>query len=212
MKKKSIPILDIYTRYRIPPNLQRHMFEVAAVGMHIAEHWTGPNINKEVLIQTLLLHDLGNIVKFKKPFLSELEKDSVYWEKVQQETVEKYGTVAHDATEAMVHELRVIEPVQELIRQMRANPDGSSAATSWEAKIADCADLCVSPEGIVGITKRLEDFLVRYGLTKEDSVVIAWLKNAEEVQKNTSVNLSGTPNHDFSNNIELLKQTEVTLQ
>jgi hypothetical protein len=209
MKKKSIPILDIYAQYRIPPNLQRHMFEVAAVGMYIAEHWTGPSIDKVLLTQALLLHDLGNIVKFKKPFLGELEKDSAHWENIQQETIEKYGAVAHDATEAMIRELGVIEPIQDLIQQMRANPDGSSAAESWEAKIADCADFCVSPEGIVGITQRLEDFLIRYELTKDDPVVVAWLRNAEEVQKNITVHLEKISGENFSKTVKTLHSQKI---
>ncbi len=203
-------ILDIYTRYTIPPNLQRHMLEVTAVGQFIAEHWKGPGIDKNLLTQTLLLHDMGNIVKFKKPFLGELAENSTYWEDIQQQFIQKYGTNAHDATEAIVRELHVSKAVQETIIQMRANPDGSTAAVTWEAKIADCADLCVSPEGIVGLEKRLADFMKRYHLNETDPVVIAWTNNAKEVAKYMVVDMNEIPKQDFNEEIKQLQHAEIT--
>lgn len=68
-------IQEIYRRYSIPPNLERHMLQVAAVGEYICTHWSGPELNSQLILQALLLHDLGNIVKFKRPFLGELEQE-----------------------------------------------------------------------------------------------------------------------------------------
>src|SRR5258708_24588552 len=91
-------ILQIYQKYNLPPNLIRHQLEVSAVGRYLCDHWTGTHVDKELITQALLLHDMGNIIKFKRPFLGELEKDSAYWEKVQDEFIQKYGKDVHNAT------------------------------------------------------------------------------------------------------------------
>src|SRR5437588_9728526 len=59
-------ILEVYRKYSIPTNLQLHMLRAAAIGKLITDHWNyqhGPAIDVSVIIKTLLLHDMGNIVK-----------------------------------------------------------------------------------------------------------------------------------------------------
>ena len=100
-------IVEIYQRYDIPPNLVRHQLGVTAVGAYLMDHWLGTAIDQELVIQTLLLHDMGNIIKFKRPFLGELEAEAGYWEKIQDQYFKKYGTDVHLATLAIVNELRL---------------------------------------------------------------------------------------------------------
>lgn len=57
-------IHGIYERFRIPGNLQMHMFRVAGVGELISNNWKGLDISKEDIVAALLIHDIGNIVKF----------------------------------------------------------------------------------------------------------------------------------------------------
>jgi len=184
-------IQDLYKKYQIPPNLARHQLEVAAVGEWVTEHWNGPALDKEALQQVLLLHDMGNIVKFKKPFLGEMADNAAYWVKVQKEFQEKYGTNAHDATEAILIEIGVSKKVLRIISEMGTIAMGSAKGEkSWEARIADFADTCVSPEGIVGFEKRVEDLIKRYGIARGDKKVQMWRENKEKIQKYVSADLS----------------------
>ncbi len=40
-----------------------HLLRVAALGALIADNWTGTTVNRHTIVCTLLLHDIGNIVK-----------------------------------------------------------------------------------------------------------------------------------------------------
>ncbi len=82
-------IAEIYEKYKIPPLLQTHMFRVAAVGGLIYQNFTDQNIlNKQAIIETLLLHDMGNIIKFKldnpdNPLYKTIKDEVQYWRKIQ---------------------------------------------------------------------------------------------------------------------------------
>lgn len=89
-------IQDIYSKFAIAPNLQRHMLTVTKLALFLCDHWQGPPIGKELLTKACLLHDLGNIVKFdleKYPHFLEEEQGRVeYWKQKQKEIIAKYGT------------------------------------------------------------------------------------------------------------------------
>jgi HD superfamily phosphodiesterase len=65
-KIKSKKIFDnlkyIYKKYYIPLNLQKHMLEVASVAEIICDNCK-EDLNKEEIIASCLIHDLGNIIK-----------------------------------------------------------------------------------------------------------------------------------------------------
>ena len=54
-------ISEIYAEYKIMPNLQMHMYRVAAVASLIYDNFNEP-LNKEEIITACLLHDMGNII------------------------------------------------------------------------------------------------------------------------------------------------------
>jgi 5'-deoxynucleotidase YfbR-like HD superfamily hydrolase len=57
-------IQDVYIKCAIPENLQLHMLRAAAVGHIIIRHWYKNEIEGERVLLALLLHDLGNVLKF----------------------------------------------------------------------------------------------------------------------------------------------------
>jgi len=202
-------VLDIYEQYKLPPQLQRHQLEVAAVGIYVVDHWQGPKIHKKSLLEALLLHDMGNIVKFKRPFLGEMEARAEYWEKVQNEFIAKYGRHTHTVTETIIEQIGVSKDVAEIVHQMGYADDGKLYAERWEAKIADFADTCVTPKGIEGFEVRIQDLITRYHLPEGTLKVQAWRDNAAEVQENVDVELNEIAQVDFSQAIEELKNTEI---
>lgn len=202
-------ILSIYERYSIPPNLARHQFEVAAVGDYICDRWQGVQVDRELISLALMLHDMGNIIKFKRPFLGELEKDAHHWEKIQDEFITKYGTDVHQATLAIVDELGLIQ-VSSLINDMKNVWSEPQSNHSWEARICEYADCTVTPKGITGFNQRLEDLKQRYGLTEASSPMIEARKNGALVEKHVSVDLTQIDRIDFSKKIGHLKKYEVS--
>ncbi len=201
-------ITDVYTKYKIPPNLVRHQLEVTAVGRYICDHWTGEPVDKEKITLALLLHDLGNILKFKRPFLGELEPQAAYWESVQQEFIATYGKDVHHATKTMVLELK-LPAVSALLEEMHdtwANPD---VAVSLESRICEYADCTVTPVGIVGFEARIEDLKHRYSLTEESQHIMLARKNGHFVEEHVNVDLTNLASVDFSSEMDALRLTLV---
>lgn len=163
-------IKEIYKRFNIMPCLQLHMRTVAAVAELILSARTDDEarISKDDVIASLLLHDLGNIVKFKLGM--ESEEESTYWQKIQQETIAKYGPTDHQATEKMVHELGANDRVAFLISEMGFDHLSHVIdSNNMELKICLYADQRVAPYGIVSVQQRFADLRNRYKDTALES-------------------------------------------
>jgi hypothetical protein len=149
-------INEIYARFNIMPSLQKHMRRVAAVGALILSG-EDSRINKNDVIAALLLHDIGNIVKFR------LGDELASWQKIQQETIAKYGSVDHEATEKMVKDLGVNKRVAWLISEMVfENLLQVIDSNDRELKICLYADQRVAPYGVVSLQERFADLRRRY--------------------------------------------------
>ena len=95
---------EIYKLFRIPKNLQWHMLRVAAVGWYVCEHFV-EQVNQSDVVNALLLHDLGNLLKFNLSrgvgMFDESEQDVDHWRRVQAELARKYSSDEHEATAMM---------------------------------------------------------------------------------------------------------------
>lgn len=198
-------ILAIYERYQLPPNLIRHQLEVTAVGRFICDHWIGEAVDKQAITKALLLHDMGNIIKFKRPFMGELEKDAAKWAQVQDEFIRTYGTNVHDATCAILKELGQVEAL-DLVEKMQEGSFSGYENLSWESKICEYADCCVTPKGIEGFEMRLADLMHRYSRTADESWTKTMRENAVNIQSLVNIDLSLLQQRDFSEEVEKLQQ------
>jgi HD domain len=164
-------ISDIYTTYKIMPNLALHQFRVAAVARMIARVFPYP-LDTEILMQACLLHDMGNILKFRLRLFVNLfpGEDLAYWESVQKEMIARYGRDEHHATIAIARELGVSERVIEVLDAVGFhNWHSTREHASWEGKIAAYADSRVCPSGVVSLADRLSDARARYNDVSSDS-------------------------------------------
>jgi hypothetical protein len=156
---KSLAIISsinkIYERFYVMPDLQLHMRRVSAVGELILS--AESDASKDDVVAALLLHDLGNIVKFR------LGDEHAAWKKIQQEMIAKYGSLDHGATEKMVHELGVNDRVASLIAGMGFdNLHGVIESTDRELQICLYSDQRVAPYGVVSLHERFADLRKRY--------------------------------------------------
>ena len=140
------------------PNLQEHMFRVAAVASLICDNFNESLPNEEI-ITACLLHDMGNTIKFKwdSP-LGLLEPKLEYWKKVQSEYIEKYGENVHEATLSILKELKLDKIVSIVESFNNDNPydsDNILKNNSWVIKICLYSDERVAPFGVSSIEDRL---------------------------------------------------------
>jgi len=160
----SKTVSQIYTEYKIMPSLQVHMLRVAAVAYLICDNMI-EDVSKEDVITACLLHDMGNIIKFKMDVFPEFfEPEGVeYWQGVKDEFMKKYGDNENEATLKISKELGVLERIIVLADQNRFSLICHHKDSSdMEIKITHYADGRVNPHGIVSYEERMAEAGERY--------------------------------------------------
>lgn len=157
-------ITDVYSKYKIMPQLQEHQLRVAAVAKQVCDNLTLP-VDKETVIKACLLHDMGNIIKFDLAHFPEyIAGGSLeYWQGVQEEFKQQYGLDEHQASTTIAIELGMNDKVTKIIDAIEFNKVVDNVrGTSIEPKICGLADLRVVPIGVVSLDERLADGRRRY--------------------------------------------------
>ncbi|MEZ4200207.1 MAG: HD domain-containing protein [Candidatus Paceibacterota bacterium] len=157
-------ISEIYKKYKINQGLQGHMYRVAAVAYFICKAYQ-EDIDTRSVVSACLLHDMGNLLKFKFDVAPELcEPEGVeYWQKVQTELKEKYGSNVHEATLAMVREISHEKKIVEVVNEASFDEIITVANEgSVEAQLLEYADMRVGLHGVVSLDSRFNDIKERY--------------------------------------------------
>jgi len=155
------------------PNLQEHQLRVAGASFIIGKSMSDQNVDTENIVVACLLHDMGNIIKFKLDLFPEFVKPEGldYWKKIQQEYFETYGDDEHDATMNISKEIlknyvfpnndtnRIIELIEAI---GFSNAKENYKTTDFGKKIAAYADMRVKPYGVTSLKDRLEDGRKRF--------------------------------------------------
>lgn len=181
------------------------MIQVTAVGVYCMEHWTGPKLDTRALTEALLLHDMANIIKFKRPFLGELEKRAAYWQRVQEKYIETYGNDVPKATLAIVCKIGVHNKTIDVIRDMATIALEHNLPNRWEAKIGDFCDTCVTPEGISGFEVRIQDLMKRYNLKPKSKKILMWRENVHDLEKYFTFPINEIPLQDYAQSMRELQ-------
>ncbi len=214
-------VKQIYQNYRIPPNLGDHMVRAAAVGAYIADHWKErTRIDKTSIVQALLLHDMGNIIKFDFKYshlLGKEEKNVEYWKKVQQGFKEEYGHDEHVATIAIAKEIGLGDEAFELLNAVGSSKLNQALETQdWNKKIVCYSDFRVDPYGIVTVNQRFDEIVERYkgrehelGKIEETEKKREFcLKLQEQLQTVVDFDLDKLSNTDIESYIVFVVNTE----
>lgn len=151
-------IIEIYNKYHLPENLQKHMLRVSACSNLIIDNWNGPEIDKDSIIRVCLLHDMGNIVKIPEEF--SLDDEFI---KIREKYFEQYGENAHEINLEIGRKEGLSEKEIKILdgKSSRKNEE-TLKSDSYEIKICAYCDQRVAPDGVVSIRERLEDAKIRY--------------------------------------------------
>ena len=212
-------IESIYSRFNIPNTLKQHMLLVTAVGKYITDHWQGSAIDEQAVITTLLVHDLGNLVKFDLSEGAQVIDPTLFtdeWRQRQKQMRAKYGRNSHQATLMMLQELGLPEKIQQLAAKMDASNVCAIAQDSLEQQICEYADMRVVPNKVTSLEKRLRDLRARYshhpGWDNETSFLqnAACIKQIENtLQQYTAIDVASIPPEKISVYLVELAQFEI---
>jgi hypothetical protein len=157
-------ITEIYKEYRIMPMLAIHQMRVAGVAMQICGS-LDIEVDTQSVVKACLLHDMGNIIKFKLDKFPEWNEPegTEYWEKVKYDFILKYGNHEHHASIKIVEEIGVSTRIKDLVNCV----DSSSVEiikmdNDFCKKICIYADNRVNPHNIVSIEERNLEAKKRY--------------------------------------------------
>ena len=159
----------IFKHYQLPNLLQNHLWRTASLMELMLNHWHGPKLDKQLLIETMLLHDLGNLVKFNlsdtTPLMLLTDAELPLYRTLQAEWHQKYGTVVDEVTVQFVKELRLIH-AQAISQIILTHTEGTQPSTvnhdDWTQKLCDYTDFRVAPQGLVSLKERFDDLGKRY--------------------------------------------------
>lgn len=150
------------------PQLQLHMLRVAGVAKIICDNFQ-KEIDKESVITASLLHDMGNIIKFKldlfpkglKPF------GLKYWEGVRGEFIKKYGPDEHLATIKISEEIGISQEIINIVNDLEFSMTKQiDRSNNLKKKVIKYSDLRVAPSGVLSLEKRLAEARGRYAIGK----------------------------------------------
>jgi phosphohistidine swiveling domain-containing protein len=217
-------ISSLYRAYRVPPNLQLHLLRVAALGTLIAENWKHVPLDHATLVTSLLLHDVGNIVKAdydKYPDLFPEEmKNLAYWKSVQYWVRTKFGETDVEASLAIARELNVPTTVLDLMaRKLFVRNAETAVSHSWELKIAAYADQRIGPYGILPLEERFAEAKERYrgvayasvNRSEYDSLVRYAYDIERQVEKHCALSLQEITDDMLQPIMERLHSFDITL-
>jgi hypothetical protein len=116
------------------------------------------------VVTACLLHDMGNIIKFKLNVPEFLQPEGLkYWEGVRQEFKDKYKGDEHVATIEIAKEIGVSDSVIKLIQAISFLRAHENVTTEdFSRKITAYSDDRVTPHSVVSLEDRLADLRRRY--------------------------------------------------
>lgn len=165
-------VAEIYDHFSLPQNLRQHMLRVGAVGQLIVDSFRQPNFDQEIVVKTLLLHDLGNLIKFKfdqPDMFDPADRDQLpHLQALQTQMQKLYGQTADEATPKMMAEIGADPRIIELCVTSHGEQLADFLPSDrWDRKIAFYCDMRVGPFGILSLDDRFADLKVRYDYNRE---------------------------------------------
>lgn len=179
-------IQKIYDKYKIMPQLQLHQLRVAGVASIICDDFQ-KTIDKDSVVTAALLHDMGNIVKFKLELFPEhlKPKGLNHWQKVKKEFIDEYGKDDHITSNKIAKEIGVNNKVLKIITAFGFREAKTTIKyTDFERKIAPYSDMRVGMNGIQVLDERIDGGIKRYSKSRRkslDKVTLLDLKNIWEL-------------------------------
>jgi hypothetical protein len=162
-------IAELYSQLPLPQLLQTHMLRVAKVGNWLVKNWSGPEFDTQLLRRTILVHDLGNLVKFdltpsaKIKLLTDAE--ITHWRKVQAELIVKYGRDTDQVTISLLKTCNLDGGdvvATEIAKHTSQGLEDAVRENDWVQKLFAYSDFRVGPYGVLSLQQRFADLAERY--------------------------------------------------
>lgn len=168
-------VKKIYEIYLIPLNLQIHMLNVAALAEIILNNWIGKEVDKEVIIQACIFHDMAKPITFKISKQAQFGfslKEISKLKRLQKQLKTDYGSNEHIATIKICKEIGLSSTTLKHIDNLKwDNIPRLLKENKIESLIPIYCDMRIGPKGILLLNERLKELKERVGTEDyEDNV------------------------------------------
>lgn len=206
-------VKQVYEKYIIPPNLQKHMLRVAALSQILAENWKTKELDKESIVLACVFHDMANIIKFNfnnPPLFKEEENQIDYWKKIQLEMIQKYGRDVHLATLKICQEIDPSEKVLGIIEKMKwENALDLLKLQNFESAILIYCDMRIGPFGIMPLKDRIDNLSTRNQNFDFNSLKAAAELLETTLRENISININEINDAQLNNKFDELLNLKI---
>ena len=227
---------ELYDTYGLSPLLKQHMYYVAAVADILTENWNNPEIplDKELIMQASLTHDMGNMVKFSfKRFGHTLSEGTEQWYKDSQDLHKHLHTLNGSSKEddyaniVIAGQLGASDELFDLIQnwswenftpeEMQPDSINFNSMTAgdivglYTRVVASYCDSRAAPYGVVSLSERAEDLVERYP-DSADSIKAKTDKIArweQYILENTSLTSLDFAKEEIERRVERIKTYEL---
>lgn len=197
------------------------MLRVAAVGKYLAESFVG-EAQSQNIVATLLLHDLGNLLKFDLVkglnLLDESERNLEYWTEKKKQLQEQYSSDEHQATFLMAKETSANDKVLFILQHMGSSHLSETLESDdWELKICSYSDFRVGPFGYLTVEERFKNILERYegsshvlsDRPKTIEKMLACLALEDQLRSRISADMDTLPVEELERSARALENFEI---
>lgn len=188
------------------------MLRVGAVASIICDSLIEVVVDKNLIVTTALLHDMGNIIKYdfsKVDLLDEKDKTRVNDLKLtQKKFINKYGDSPDEATLSVIKEITSDSSVVNLCKNSHWELADQFLHTDfWDRKIVLYSDIRVGPFGVFGLNDRFDDLENRRPGEKASLRVLRHqgIEIEKEIQRAVKINLQDINDQLIEKEVENLR-------
>lgn len=207
-------VQELYDSYQLPEHLQMHMLWVSAVAKYITDQWNGPAIDRDTLINILLIHDIGNLVKIGLDEQDAAQGHTKEMFAMRAALIEKFGNNDHAVSNGIAVELGLTPYALEILEnKIFMKNDQTVKGSDYTLKLAAYADERVTFGGVVTLERRMSDGLERYknkpGSSFNNPKTQKMIACAYEIEQQIAEHFQGDLNaiitDDLSQEIQMLR-------
>lgn len=206
-------VQQIYDKYVIPPNLQKHMLRVTALSEILISNWRNNTLNQKGIVFSCLFHDMANIIKFdfdKPPLFDDEKKQVHYWKNIQKDIIKKYGTNIHNATLEICREIGLSSKILSLVNNLEwSNTSKVLENQDFESAICIYCDMRIGPFGIMKLRERLTNLQTRNMSFDFEKIQKSAILLEETLQKHIKVSLNSIEDGELNDRFMNLLMIEV---